>query len=162
MRRRHLGAGLALVAAALLSLLGAAPAGAQFGFLEKWGSSGSLDGQFEIPLGVGTDSAGNVYVGDGGPNDRIQKFTSNGGFLDKWGSSGTAEGQFNEPHAVDTNAAGNVFGADAIQNRIQSFDSAGGFRSCGAGTSRSEAGICAPPTARPAARPARMTASSTA
>jgi streptogramin lyase len=37
------------------------------------GSAGALDGQFSSPFGVVVDSAGNIYVTDGG-NSRIQKF----------------------------------------------------------------------------------------
>jgi len=39
-----------------------------------WGSLGSVDGAFNTPEGVATDTSGNVYVADTF-NDRIQKFT---------------------------------------------------------------------------------------
>ena len=43
------------------------------GFVTKWGSFGSDDGQFKEPGAVAVDGGGNVYVLDVN-NDRIQKF----------------------------------------------------------------------------------------
>jgi hypothetical protein len=43
------------------------------GFIAKWGSLGSGDGQFSNPQGMAIDAQGNVYVADSG-NNRIQKF----------------------------------------------------------------------------------------
>src|SRR5262249_43103194 len=39
------------------------------------GSTGTLGGEFNAPAGVGTDSAGALYVADR-PNNRIQKFAA--------------------------------------------------------------------------------------
>jgi sugar lactone lactonase YvrE len=44
------------------------------GYLTQWGSYGSDNGQFLLPLGIAVDSSGNVYVSD---RIRIQKFTKN-------------------------------------------------------------------------------------
>ena len=49
-------------------------------FLFKWGSSGSGDGEFNIPWGIDIDKHGDVYVADW-RNDRIQKFAPDGRFL---------------------------------------------------------------------------------
>ena len=49
----------ALCAAALLSLTGATPAGA-IGFLGSWGEKGNGPGEFNLPISVATDAAGNV------------------------------------------------------------------------------------------------------
>ena len=54
----------------------------------RWGTAGSGNGQFKLPLGIAVDAAGNVYVADAG-NDRIQKFTSDGVFLNAWGTFGS-------------------------------------------------------------------------
>lgn len=51
-------------------------------FLRKWGSEGSAKGRFDVPGGVATDPAGNVYVADVG---RIQKFSPSGKFILQWG-----------------------------------------------------------------------------
>ena len=52
-------------------------------FIVKWGSFGTLDGQFKSPWGVAVDSLGNVYVTDT-TNRRVQKFDSNGEFITNW------------------------------------------------------------------------------
>jgi len=43
------------------------------GFVSKWGTYGSGDGEFDEPTGVAVASDGSVYVADSW-NDRIQKF----------------------------------------------------------------------------------------
>jgi sugar lactone lactonase YvrE len=95
----------------------------------KWGSPGSGDGQFGMPIDVAVDGSGNVYVADL-RNDRIQKFTNTGTFLTRWGSAGTGEGQFIGPvgpGGVAVRGAGGIFVADTGNNRVQKFDSNGTF-----------------------------------
>ena len=90
------------------------------------GTSGSGDGQFLFPRGVGVDSSGNVYVAETG-NHRIQKFDSNGTFLTKWGSQGSGDGQFDYPTGVAVDGSGNVYVEERDNDRIQKFDSTGNF-----------------------------------
>ncbi len=45
----------------------------------------------------------------------------------KWGSEGEGEGQFSNPFGVAVDGSGNVYVADRDNNRIQKFDSSGGF-----------------------------------
>jgi sugar lactone lactonase YvrE len=92
-------------------------------FLTKWGSNGSGDGQFTFPVGVATDTSGNVYVADSS-NHRMQKFDGNGTFLAKWGSNGSGDGQFTFLRGVATNSSGNVYVADRSNERIQLFGTA--------------------------------------
>src|SRR5262249_17111995 len=113
--------GLVLAIAATLVLASASQA-AGFGFLTKWGSSGTGDGQFSGPHAVAADAAGNVYVADS-VNNRIEKFTSAGAFLTKWGSLGTGDGQVNFPTGVAADAAGNIYVADSANDRIEKFTS---------------------------------------
>jgi DNA-binding beta-propeller fold protein YncE len=104
-------------------------AGTAYAFDRKWGSLGTGNGQFDIPTGVATDSAGNVYVSDTG-NDRVQKFTGQGAFITKWGTPGTGDGQFASPGGLTTDSAANVYVVDRYRfdgNRIQKFNSSGTF-----------------------------------
>jgi DNA-binding beta-propeller fold protein YncE len=48
-------------------------------FLKSWGSHGTGQGQFDLPLSVATDARGSVYVADRG-NRRIQVFDNEGVF----------------------------------------------------------------------------------
>ena len=88
--------------------------------MAKWGSSGSGNGQFVNPLGIGIDSSGNCFVVDSG-NSRIQKFTPAGAFATKWGSSGTGDGQFKSPNGVAIDSSGYVYVADEGGYRVQKF-----------------------------------------
>src|SRR6266478_6405314 len=78
------------------------------GFLTKWGSAGSGDGQFSGDDGIAVDGSGNVFVTDLF-NNRIQKFTNSGPFLIKWGSGGSEDGQFTAPIGVAVDVSGDVF-----------------------------------------------------
>src|SRR3972149_1227097 len=94
--------------------------GESYEFVNKWGSAGSGDGQFNTPRAIAVDSSGNVYVVDSG-NHRIQKFTSEGVFLTKWGSAGSGDGQFNYAFGVAVDSSGKVYVADWDNHRIQKF-----------------------------------------
>ena len=67
------------------------------------------------------DSSDNVYVGDFGENNRIQKFDSNGNFITKWGTEGIGDGQFDEPTGIALDSSGNVYVVDRGNSRIQLF-----------------------------------------
>ncbi|GIT01703.1 MAG: hypothetical protein CM1200mP27_03280 [Chloroflexota bacterium] len=55
------------------------------------GASGTGDGEFNTPYGIGVASDGSVYIADN-YNYRIQKFTSDGVFVSKWGTQGAGDG----------------------------------------------------------------------
>jgi DNA-binding beta-propeller fold protein YncE len=73
------------------------------------------------------DSLDNVYVGDFGENNRIQKFDSEGNLLTKWGTPGTGDGQFIRPADITVDPEGNTYVTDEGNNRVQKFDSEGNF-----------------------------------
>jgi hypothetical protein len=124
-----------LVPLLLVSFLwaSAGSASASITFDLQWGSVGTGNGNFTLPSRAATDSAGNVYASDTG-NHRIQKFNSSGTFITKWGAtflglpvSGTGDGEFNLPAGVATDSSSNVYVADTTNNRVQKFNSTGGF-----------------------------------
>jgi hypothetical protein len=108
------------------------------GFLKKWGSWGTGEGQFgggdpgplsgDIATGaVPYWPTGNLYVADT-HNNRIQKFDSEGKFTNAWGTEGSDEGEFDIPSGIATDLnSGNVFVVEAGNNRVQEFTPAGEF-----------------------------------
>jgi hypothetical protein len=105
------------------------------------GSSGGLGGEMFFPISVGTDSGGNVYVGDYA-NDRIQKFGSSGTWNRAWGkgvnggtafgvctvaascqvgSAGGLGGEMDTPEGVAADSGGALYVADTSNSRIQVF-----------------------------------------
>jgi DNA-binding beta-propeller fold protein YncE len=113
-------------------------------FINKWGTPGSGDGQFNTPVGIAIDSSGNAFVADES-NNRIQKFTSSRTFLGWWGLDnsgftgwhdpgsgrtgvyGSGDGQFYNPYGIAVDSSGNVYVADTVNQRIQKFSSSGSF-----------------------------------
>ncbi len=95
-------------------------------FSFMFGSSGASTGQFSLPDGIVTDSAGNIYVSDSG-NQRIQKFDSSGNFLLAWGSLGTGNGQFAYPAGIAIDSSDNIYVSDNNNHRVQKFTSSGAF-----------------------------------
>jgi tripartite motif-containing protein 71 len=113
------------------------------------GAPGSTGGAFNFADGVAVDSTGSVYVGDLS-NRRVQKFDSSGGFQRAWGFgvatgastfeictiaatchagiSGSGDGQFGTSQGgIAADSLNNVYVADAVNHRIEKFDSNGNF-----------------------------------
>ena len=63
-------------------------------FLRKWGETGSGNGQFKAPAGIGVDKFDNIYVTEIG-NDQLQVFDSSGKFITSLASG--AIGWVNSP-----------------------------------------------------------------
>jgi streptogramin lyase len=84
------------------------------------------------PVGVATDSTGNVYVADYG-NDTIRKVASNGEVTTLAGMAGVAgntdgigaNASFSLPYGIATDGAGNVFVAEMSSHTIRKITPAG-------------------------------------
>jgi len=98
------------------------------GLAGNWGSvngTGSA-ARFHYPLGVTVDSAGNIYVADGG-NNEIRKVTSAGQvstYAGQAGNTGTNDGtwsaaRFQMPCGVTVDSAGNIYVTDYGNNTIR-------------------------------------------
>jgi len=112
-------------AAVVSTLAGAAP---QFGSADGTGSAA----RFNLPAGLATDSAGNVYVADT-RNETIRKITpaavvsTLAGAAPQFGSVdgiGSAA-RFNFPAGIATDTAGNVYVADGENSTIRKVTPAG-------------------------------------
>jgi tripartite motif-containing protein 71 len=96
------------------------------GFLQKFGTEGSGNGQFKGPLNIAFTS-GKVYVTDYG-NNRVQKFSTAGVYESKFGESGAENGKFSGPYGIATEpASGNLLVADSGNTRVQLFNASGTF-----------------------------------
>src|SRR6267154_894741 len=113
------------------------PAGAVSTFAGTPNIFGSADGngaaaRFNLPEGVATDSADNVYVADEG-NNTIRKITPAGVVTTLAGRAGFSGGddgigagaRFDFPRGVATDSAGNVYVADTSNNTIRKITPAG-------------------------------------
>ena len=79
-----------------------------------------------LPWGIITDNAGNIYVADD-VNYTIWKFGPDGSVLRRIGSYGTGSGQFAEIACIAVNSSGYLYAVDKDNNRIEVFDPNGGY-----------------------------------
>lgn len=103
-------------------------------FIRKWGkndcTSGTGNGEFNVPYHVAIDASNNLYVADYS-NNRIQKFDSSGNFSAKWGANGgdgtagSNNGEFSGPVGVAVDGSNNIYVFDVGNLRIQKLTSAG-------------------------------------
>ena len=86
--------------------------------LRKWGSIGSGNGLFYLPVVVATDPDANVFVREA-YNHRIQNFDGLGNNLNQVGTCGSGDAQFENPDGVAADLAGDLYVADAGNYRLQ-------------------------------------------
>lgn len=101
-------------------------------FITQWGTFGTGNSQFQYPMGITFDAAGNVYVADWF-NCRIQVFTSDGSYVKQWGIYGSGHGEFSGPIGVALDQTGNIYVTDwstripLVNNRVQVFNSSAAY-----------------------------------
>ena len=93
----------------------------------------AVQARLNQPIGVATDSAGNLYIADT-DNHRIRKVDSSGIITTVAGTGGDGYGgdgglavqaRLNRPKGVATDSAGNLYIADSNNQRIRKVDSSG-------------------------------------
>lgn len=84
------------------------------------GGSGTGDGLFVSPLGVGSHPEGGVVVADTG-NDRVQRFSRGGAHLETIGSRGVLAGRFHAPVDVAAAVGDRLWVLERDGARLQAF-----------------------------------------
>ena len=92
-------------------------------FIQSIGSHGKGRGEFDQPLDVAFDAAGNMYVAEYG-NERVQVMDSSGQFIRAFGQEG--EGKLRGPTALHI-ADKYVYVSDRSQHRIAVYQTSGHF-----------------------------------
>jgi len=90
----------------------------------SFGSTGTGDGEFDMPYHMTSDPAGNLYIADFF-NSRVQVFDPSGNHQLSFGSFGSSDGQFFAMRGIAADLFGNIYVADTGNDRIQVFDSSG-------------------------------------
>ena len=80
--------------------------------------------QFDSPVSIAADAAGNVWVVDMGTSS-IKRLGLDGEVLGVLGSRGTGPGQLTDPRDLAVDAAGNLYIADTGNNRVVKWDASG-------------------------------------
>ena len=82
-------------------------------FIKQWGSLGTGDGQFTLPLEhLEVDSTDKVFMVDSESNPRIQLFDTEGNFITKFGEPGSGAGELDIPEHLSVDTQGNVYVVD--------------------------------------------------
>ena len=89
--------------------------------LRSFGKSGTADGDFNRPEGVGVDAADRIYVADS-CNHRIQVFSPEGKFLRAHGKAGAGAGELSYPYDIAVDSSGRQYVCEFGNSRVQVFD----------------------------------------
>lgn len=90
-------------------------------WIKSFGRRGSAAGEFNYPLDLEVDDAGNLYVLDA-MNARVQVFDTDGNFLRTFGERGTSLGSFHMAKGIAVDRSGHVYVTDGIGHRFVIFD----------------------------------------
>ena len=90
-------------------------------WLKSFGKRGSTTGEFNYPLDLEVDAAGNLYVLDT-MNARVQVFDGDGNFLRTFGERGTSLGSFHMAKGIAVDRSGHVYVTDGVGHRFVIFD----------------------------------------
>ncbi len=97
--------------------------------LFRFGERGEGPGQFIFPTSIALDRHGNIYVGEYGGNDRINKFTKDREYLFSFADAASGEGAVARPTQIIFDKDDVLWVADACHHRIARYDSSGKFLS---------------------------------
>ena len=103
------------------------------GFLGRFGSEGTGEGEFELdhPTGIDSDEEGHIWVTDS-KNNRVQEWemaetAPAPKYASTFGTEGTGDGQFNHPADVARTANGQLLVVDAENDRVERFSEEGKY-----------------------------------
>ena len=88
--------------------------------MRQFGDVGDARGYFSRPKGIGTDSAGHVYVCDS-LRDAVQVFDAEGQPLLVFGKAGSGQGRFWMPSGLYVDRSDYLFVSDTFNKRVQVF-----------------------------------------
>ncbi len=94
-------------------------------FVYSWGSYGNNQGMFHTPVGLATDSQGDLLVADSERNT-IQVFDTHFTFTDELKSSLTGDSNFTAANGIAIDSEGNIY-LSSPDNKILEFSSIGNF-----------------------------------
>ena len=93
-------------------------------YLNKIGSGGSGDAQFNLPVSVAVNSQGELIVADAF-DTQVQVFNSDGFFLRKFGQRGDGAGDFQLIKSVAVDSEDNIYVVDGRMHNISVFNQQG-------------------------------------
>lgn len=108
--------------------IGPQGAPADTGFTGVIGEIKQAAGPYNRPTNASSATSGETYVSDGYGNARIHRFGPAGDLVQSWGAPGSGPGEFRIPHSVWAHRDGRILVADRENDRIQVFDSQGGYQ----------------------------------
>ena len=123
---RHRVGLLTLITAAVLLVLGGGRASGLGGvpsYDSAFGSAGTGNGQFALPVSLALTPGGNLLVADQ-QNNRVQEFTTDGTWVQTIGAS---QG-ISQATGVAVDSSGMIYVADSGNHRVLKFNAAGAFQ----------------------------------